>query len=633
LVFQSSMYFKDPKLNTQFLIDGYVVLDLFPHEIVEQLSQRYKTDFDSTPYGFYSSSFLSDVEKRKQIDNDLRDLLRAPINAICPPHQALGTCFLSKNTGVESEMPPHQDWTIVDENSFHAVTTWIPLQDVDETNGALQVLPGSHLFSKALRGPSLDDPFKEVTQEIKKELQLIPLNKGQAIAFSHALIHASPPNLSSDVRVAVTYGFIPEAAQLFFYHKNEHFKLEKYHVDTDFFQRYNTQIGKRPQWLEPNEILDFEQKFVPKSELQGFLRTFQIQKLMQQYKMIPILKDETKQRFFEENGYLVLPILDAEEITALREYYFDSPVGKEKHEGFHVSMDYEDKDFCRKTRDFIWKNTLPKMSTYLTDFKPFVASYTAKDPSPKGIVPPHQDWSFTDKEEQGYCSITCWIALQDTSIENGALGVIPGSHKLMHNHRPSPSPQAPVPLAKHLFSLFPYTQLLEMKAGEMLMFDNRTFHASPPNVTNEIRLAVGIGITQSSAELVHYYLKPDSEKKTLIKYSVDEDFFLNYNNARLSKIYNEGKFIEGYGEGENLPYHFDDWDTETILDLIKSNGVSLNEKLKTQMENLFPQRYEQDKRTENNQEVVQSQKDNRTFFEKYTVLNIYRELKFKLGLK
>ena len=121
-------------------------------------------------------------------------------------------------------------------------------------------------------------------------------------------------------------------------------------------------------------------------------------------------------------------------------------------------------------------------------------------------MPPHQDWSFVEDEKK-YCSVTCWIPLQDVNMENGCIGVIKGSNRFFSNVRPSPSPQVETPLKNHMYTIFPYLELQEMKAGEALIFDNRTFHASPPNTTDSARVAVGLGFTQSEAEIRHYYLK------------------------------------------------------------------------------------------------------------------------------
>ena len=208
------MYFKNPRLNAQFLTQGFVVIDAIPAEKIDVLHQLYLTYFESNRPGFYSSSFIENETERDQINQTIQSILSEEIESICEPFQSLGACFLTKNPGKEGEMPPHQDWTIVDEPAVHAVTIWIPLQDVDSSNGALQVIPGSHLFSKALRSPTLEDPFKNLQEDIKKDLVTIPLKKGQVIAFSHGLIHASQANTTDQVRIAATFGFVPKCAAL-----------------------------------------------------------------------------------------------------------------------------------------------------------------------------------------------------------------------------------------------------------------------------------------------------------------------------------------------------------------------------------------------------------------------------------
>ncbi|HNO48886.1 MAG TPA: phytanoyl-CoA dioxygenase family protein, partial [Chitinophagales bacterium] len=204
---------------------------------------------------------------------------------------------------------------------------------------------------------------------------------------------------------------------------------------------------------------------------------------------------------------------------------------------------------------------------------------------PKGVVPPHQDWSFVEDENR-HCSVTCWIALVDTDMENGCLGVIKGSNKFFNSVRPSPSPQVPSPLAKHMFSMFPYFQLLPMKAGEALIFDNRTFHASPPNITNNARLAIGLSFTQKNAELRHYYLKPGT-KDRLLKYKVDPIFFMKYDNGTLSKMYDAGKLIEGYELMEEIPYKWQDLSKKEMKDMILSAGNQHNKELTQHMTKLF----------------------------------------------
>jgi carbamoyl-phosphate synthase large subunit len=207
-------------------------------------------------------------------------------------------------------------------------------------------------------------------------------------------------------------------------------------------------------------------------------------------------------------------MLDEKEVDKLVNYYQSLNLKYNKEYGFHVSMDRLDKDLCKQVQTNILDTILPRLDNYLENYKAFVANYIIKESYSLGFVPAHQDWSFVDKEDEGYYSITCWTALVDTNIDNGCMSVIKGSNTFMKNLRPSPSPQIPVTLSEHKFSIFPYFKTLDMKAGETLFFDSRTFHASPPNTTSEIRLAASVGITQNDADLVHYYFKPDGKENT-----------------------------------------------------------------------------------------------------------------------
>jgi ectoine hydroxylase-related dioxygenase (phytanoyl-CoA dioxygenase family) len=136
---------------------------------------------------------------------------------------------------------------------------------------------------------------------------------------------------------------------------------------------------------------------------------------------------------------------------------------------------------------------LPKALPHYFNARVIAGSYVVKEHNLQCIVPPHQDWSFVDNEGE-YCSVTCWIPLVDTTLENGAMGVIKGSHVMLGNIRSSPSPQVPTPLMDHQFTIFPYLEMIEMKAGEALVFDHRTFHASTPNTTNQPRVAIRLRV-------------------------------------------------------------------------------------------------------------------------------------------
>jgi ectoine hydroxylase-related dioxygenase (phytanoyl-CoA dioxygenase family) len=635
------MFFQDSILDQRFALDGYVTVPLLSSEEVAALRAFFRETHPTVPEGFHSSSFSTERSEKERVNARVEEVFGPKVGALFQPIRKLGSCFLSKSSGPQGEMPIHQDWTVVDESRFCSVTIWCALQDTDERNGAMQVIAGSHRFSDALRSPTLPDPFRDIHAEMRADLRTVPLKAGEAIIFNQALLHASPPNTGTEPRIAVTYGLIAKEAELLFYHRNGEGRVEQYAVPDHFFQEYNTQIGQRPASGALTDTLNYVSRPITSGNYHQAKRAYQTQKAKMSYKMIPLFKDTEKQAFFEKEGFAVFPLLNADEVADLKAFYESLNLRDEKGFGFHVSMDQKDKDMCRTVREKVWGVALPRLEEHLKDFKPFVSSFVVKESNPKGVVPAHQDWSFVDREEDGYSSITCWIALVDTNLENGGMGVIRGSHRFMQNKRPSPSPQAPVPLSNHMFSIFPYLHTLDVKAGEVLMFDNRTFHASPPNTTDFVRLAAGVGVTQKDAQLVHFYMKPDGQFKTMLRYNVDPDFFLRYENATLAQIYDRGELIEGYGEPVEVPYEFTDYTSEELVTIIKEAGNAYNvpmcEKLAAIFGNISGPQQEQPKaETEPTLEPSPEPEkewewvDYRSFLEKYSPKNIVTEVKKRL---
>ncbi len=619
--------FKSIETQRLFELDGFVVVDLVDEYLLDQHINSTLLDKLKPSGTFYSSSFSDDEGFKDQIDSEINLLLKPVLKDLLFDHKSLGTSILIKSQGSEGKMEPHQDWTVVDESEFSSVTIWIPLEDVDATNGALSVIRGSHKLSSMVRSPFFENPLSEINDLLINDLELINLKRGQAIIFNHALIHSSGVNYSTNDRVALTYGFTPKEAQLIFYTKDGQY-IDKYVVPDYFFKDYNTSIGQKPSIGEVVDRLNFNEdnKFILRKDYFNFKVQKSIQMKSQQ-KSKTLFKSSKDQDFFDKNGFIKLPLLKAAQIDELTKYYNHLALKDENGFGFHVSMDSVDEERGREVRDYVWSVVTPELNHHLENFKPYVASYVVKEVNPKGVVPAHQDWSFVDNENEGYSSITCWIPLVDTSLENGCIGAIKGSHHFFNNYRPSPSPQTPVPLSSHMFSIFPYLTTIEMKAGEVLLFDNRTFHASLPNTSNGVRLAVGVGITQADSTLVHYYLKPDGLKNTLLKYNVDEDFFLRYNNSRLSKLYDSGAFINDYKLVGEISYNLTQLSSNELVEMIQGSGNQYNDPMCERLQLLYGDDVLKsfESNDYDNSDVDQIT-DTRNFFEKYSPTNIYNEI-------
>jgi ectoine hydroxylase-related dioxygenase (phytanoyl-CoA dioxygenase family) len=620
--------FQDPSLQAQFERDGYLLVPFLTTGEVEQLKGHYQQNFSASPSHFYSSTFIEEDARKAAIHQPIQELLKPRVDQLFTDHQSLGSSFLVKPPGTGGKMQVHQDWTVVDEARFCSVTVWVPLVDTTPDNGAIRVLPGSHRFFQHPRGPSIPVVYEQLYEEIWPQMKVLEMKAGQAFIFNQALIHASNENRTDKDRIAVTYGLIPKEANLRFYHWNEAGKVEEYDVAPHFFQQY-TAIGQRPTsgTLIAEHTVDL-------NPISNFVLQ---QKINQSKRMKPIFQDTGMQEAFEQQGYTVKRVFSPEQVEELLAYFHSLPLKDQTGYGFFVSMDDPQREMVNDITDTLFEKAIPKVMPHFKAAKPFTAAFVTKDPNPQGVVPVHQDWTFVDQEGE-YYSVNCWVPLVDVTMENGALGVIKGSHRFLTDVRPSPSPQVVSPLRDHMFSLFPYVQLVELKAGEAIFFDNRTFHASPPNVTDEQRIVIGMGFTHEDAQLCHYYMKPDGQQKELLKYHIDTAFFRKYNNALLGQMYDSGKVIEDYPLVETLPYQPLQLDTDELIGQVKAAGNTMNLPLIEKLAKLFNYNMDGSKKAPQNQDsslatsttTAQPHTDERSFWQIYTPGNILRELRYRL---
>lgn len=108
----------------------------------------------------------------------------------------------------------HQDaplWPIL--TPMTQVTAWVALDDVDESNGCMRMVPGSHRWGDAIaflhRLPHFDALPGE-WQGHRVEVRSCPVGKGE-VHYHHALTwHGSPANTSARPRRAIALHYMSE---------------------------------------------------------------------------------------------------------------------------------------------------------------------------------------------------------------------------------------------------------------------------------------------------------------------------------------------------------------------------------------------------------------------------------------
>lgn len=246
-----TVIFKEPALQDRFNDQGFVVLEFLDAQEIEYINQLYNKLHPDGVAGFYTSTFAKDTNYRKTVDDEIKALMKRGLEKYFFDYKVYCGSFIVKAPGQKSELILHQDMTLVDESRFTGTNIWIPLVNLDEKNGAIEILPKSHRLFKTYRGSSLPDIYDGIVPEVKTLLKPCYLKAGEAIIFDQSIIHYSPPNLSYRVRPVINTFITHKDAsiKICYWDKKTPDAIEIFDQEEDFmvnFQNFGHDIFSRP---------------------------------------------------------------------------------------------------------------------------------------------------------------------------------------------------------------------------------------------------------------------------------------------------------------------------------------------------------------------------------------------------
>ncbi len=118
-----------------------------------------------------------------------------------------------------------------------------------------------------------------------------------------------------------------------------------------------------------------------------------------------------------------------------------------------------------------------------------------KSPAKPRQFPWHQDNGYTFVEPQQY--LTVWLALTDTTVDNGCPWVVPGCHTrgtLAHHYVD--------PLGHRCFATSDDAIAAPVRAGGAVVFSSLTPHMTGPNTTGTVRKAYILQYAPDGAEVL-----------------------------------------------------------------------------------------------------------------------------------
>lgn len=148
----------------------------------------------------YSNLEDLDRDSAFEIEKLLCDNFRTGIDRNFRNYRIAGSSFLFKGTGKHSESRLHQDWNIVDETKYRSMVIWVALEKVDQVNGCLVAVPGSHNWPPSIRSSNTGSLHLKFNKRLDRHIVSLPVESGDAVIYALNTFHGSKPNRSASTR-------------------------------------------------------------------------------------------------------------------------------------------------------------------------------------------------------------------------------------------------------------------------------------------------------------------------------------------------------------------------------------------------------------------------------------------------
>jgi hypothetical protein len=231
-----NMIVKSDALRMELLQNGFFISDISLGKAVDEILNFYKDKhhFENAEGGSFWSIYSKDEAYKRETHAFLEDKLKQVKEHYLGDYKSLLNAFVIKTSGSKSAFGVHQDTTAMDEEKYSPLSIWIPLQDVDESNGCLYIIPYTHNYTLYYRGVSIPSKFCLLGDSILKYGIPLRLKKGQALFFDNRLLHFSPPFSNGQQRIAVVCGVMPLEARYINCFLNSDNEIELLAQEDDF---------------------------------------------------------------------------------------------------------------------------------------------------------------------------------------------------------------------------------------------------------------------------------------------------------------------------------------------------------------------------------------------------------------
>jgi hypothetical protein len=219
-----------------------------------------------------------------------------------------------------------------------------------------------------------------------------------------------------------------------------------------------------------------------------------------------IILNPTSEYKLQDSGYFLAGNVGKKLLQKLKKIYKVQHAFPDKPSGIYNALYNQDITYRTNLHTTLQELLKPVYDALFVSYKSIGNYVITKFPGPNSVFDIHQDTTILD--ETAYTPLNVWIPLQDTDIDNGCLCLVSKSHQFAHPYRGASFAGQFAELATEIM---PYLLPIPMKAGDILVFDNRMLHYSAPNTSKKARVTIMSGIQHQDAAILTCFQKNENE--------------------------------------------------------------------------------------------------------------------------
>jgi hypothetical protein len=241
----------------------------------------------------------------------------------------------------------------------------------------------------------------------------------------------------------------------------------------------------------------------------------------------PIFKNDQFDAQYFEKGYVKTTLLSPEVVKDTLASIFNLKPDdnyapdREGFSRYHCTFLDTNEEYKRATNKLFKSIFNPIVDQLFHNYHVWNANLYVKPPG-EGKFEIHQNWTHVAKEED--TSFTIWCPLVDTTVENGTIALVEGSHKIFSDIATMDVPYYFKNFEDKLIEK--YLNPISCKAGDAVIFEDGVIHFSDVNKSEKPRYALQILIGPKEVNPVYYYFDSNSPGKEFELFEINDEFFM-----------------------------------------------------------------------------------------------------------